>query len=284
MHAYGIRDVEKLLRLPRRTIRALIEAGFVTPARGPRNGWQFSFQDLIVLRTAQALADAKVSARRITAALKALRRQLPESMPLSGLSIGAAGRHVVIRDGAHRRQVESGQYLLGFEGDPDQGKLRVISPAGGIAGPTPGAETPAPEAREDWYERGIDLEEAGEREAAIKAYERAVADEPQRVDAHINLGRLLHEAQRLAQAEQVYRTGLRVCGDDPVLLFNLGVLLEDRGREADAIKAYDAALAADPGLADCHYNLSLLYQKQQKPKDALRHMAQYRRLMARVPR
>ena len=60
MHQYGVRDVEKLLRLPRSTIRALIEAGFVSPARGPRNAWLFSFQDLIVLRTAQALAAAKV--------------------------------------------------------------------------------------------------------------------------------------------------------------------------------------------------------------------------------
>ena len=56
MHQYGVRDIEKLLGLPRSTIRALIKAGFVTPERGPRNAWLFSFQDLIVLRTAQALA------------------------------------------------------------------------------------------------------------------------------------------------------------------------------------------------------------------------------------
>ena len=39
MHQYGVRDVEKLLGLPRSTIRALIAAGFVSPARGPRNAW-----------------------------------------------------------------------------------------------------------------------------------------------------------------------------------------------------------------------------------------------------
>ena len=32
------------------------------PARGPRNAWRFSFQDLIVLRTAQALADGEGAA------------------------------------------------------------------------------------------------------------------------------------------------------------------------------------------------------------------------------
>ena len=36
MERYGVRDVEKLLHLPRSTVRALVEAGFVSPARGPR--------------------------------------------------------------------------------------------------------------------------------------------------------------------------------------------------------------------------------------------------------
>jgi tetratricopeptide (TPR) repeat protein len=277
MNSYGVKDVEKLLRLPRSTIRALIAAGFVSPARGPRKTWLFSFQDLIVLRTAQALAEAKVPASRITRSLKELRRQLPETMPLSGLSIGAAGNHVVIRDGIGRRHVESGQYLLAFEGNPAAGALSVIEPE-----PAANAKT-STAASEDWYERGVALEHEN-REDAIKAYERAIAEDPQRLDAHINLGRLLHEAGRLAQAEGAYRAAVRTCGEDPVLLFNLGVLLEDRGRDADALKAYESALSGDPGLADCHYNLSLLYQKQRKPREALRHMSQYKRLMASVPR
>jgi DNA-binding transcriptional MerR regulator len=117
VHTYGVRDVEKLLRLPRGTIRSLIASGFVTPARGPRGAWRFSFQDLIVLRTAQALADANVPQRRITKSMRDLRRHLPETMPLSGLSIAAEGDRVVVRDGSSRWQAESGQYLLGFDGD-----------------------------------------------------------------------------------------------------------------------------------------------------------------------
>src|SRR2546422_6347456 len=89
MHQYSVRDVERLVHLPRSRIRSLVEAGFVLPARGPRNAWLFSFQDLIVLRTAQALAAAKVPHNRITRSVKELRRHLPQSMPLSGLSICA---------------------------------------------------------------------------------------------------------------------------------------------------------------------------------------------------
>ena len=39
-----------------------------------------------------------------------------------------------------------------------------------------------------------------------------------------------------------------------------------------------AALRGDPTLADCHYNLALLCEKVQKPREAIRHMSQYRRL------
>jgi len=50
MQHYGVRDVERVLRLSRSTIRSLVTAGFVTPARGRRREFRFSFQDLIVLR------------------------------------------------------------------------------------------------------------------------------------------------------------------------------------------------------------------------------------------
>jgi tetratricopeptide (TPR) repeat protein len=270
MHQYGVRDVEKLLGLPRSTIRALIAAGFVSPARGPGKTWLFSFQDLIVLRTAQALAAAKVPAKRITRSLNELRRQLPETMPLSGLSIGAVGKHVVVKDGTGQRQVESGQYLLAFEGDPAAGSVSVIER-------TPSA-TAAPVDAEDWFEKGAALEQE-DAEAAIKAYEKAVSADPARLDVRINLGRLLHEARRFAQAERVYREALEVCGSDPLLLYNLGVLLEDLDRNPEAMEAYQAALCGDPDLADCHYNLALLCEKLAKPKEAIRHMSRYRTLI-----
>ena len=271
MHSYGVADVEKLLRLPRSTIRALIKAGFVAPTRGARNTWRFSFQDLIVLRTAQALAAAKVPAKRITRALKTLRRQLPEQMPMSGLSIGAVGDQVVVRDGAAQRRVDSGQYLLAFEGNPESGALSVV-------------ERPQPPRAADtrnWYEQAVALE-PDDPEAAIKAYEKALEAEPARLDARINLGRLLHESGKLARAERAYRDALGVAGADPTLLYNFAVLLEDLGRRTDAMETYKAALRADPALIDAHYNLALLYEKLKRPRDALRHMAQYRRLAGRA--
>lgn len=270
MHSYGVRDVEKLLGLPRSTIRSLVEAGFVAPERGPRNVWRFSFQDLIVLRTARALAAANIPRRRILRALKELRKRLPETMPLSGLSIGAVADQVVVREGGDRWQAESGQYLLGFEADADGGSLRILEAA---------------RPREETFDEGVpDYDEAtGEEnaEAAVRAYQRALMNDPSRPDARINLGRLLHELGRYDEAESVYRSADPEQEADPLLQYNLGVLLDDMERKPEAVAAYETALRADPDFADCHYNLALLYEELNEPRQALRHLAQYRRLQQR---
>jgi tetratricopeptide (TPR) repeat protein len=217
----------------------LVHAGFVTPSRGPRNAWRFSFQDLIVLRTAQALSAAKVPARRIARSMRELRRQLPESMPLCGLSIAAEADRVVVREGTRRWQAESGQYLLAFDAAPADGSLTILE--------RKAAPQPAPDA-ETYVERGCELQDTG----------------------------------RLAEAEQVYREGLEKCGEDALLLYNLGVLLEDLERKSDALAVYERALSADPSFADAHYNIALLYEALGKPRDAIRHMAQYRRLQKKT--
>jgi hypothetical protein len=62
---YSLRDIGRLLGLSRSVVYGLIEAGFVSPARGPRREYRFSFQDLVVLRAAQALTAASIPPARI---------------------------------------------------------------------------------------------------------------------------------------------------------------------------------------------------------------------------
>jgi tetratricopeptide (TPR) repeat protein len=274
MQSYSVRDVERVLRLSRSTIRGLIDVGFVTPTRGARREYRFSFQDLIVLRAARALIQAKVSRRRIRRSLEDLRRHLPETLPLSGLSISAIGDRVVVRDGRSQFQVDNGQYVLGFEVSVEDGVLRVVER---IEEPQaqPSAES---QPEQDWFARALDLE-AADPAGAQSAYQHAVEDDPENVAAWINWGRLLHEQGQGREAEKIYRRALGQCGPDSVLMFNLGVLLEDLGRTGPALEAYQTALGEDPNLADCHYNLARLYESLGQAQHAIRHLGQYRRLM-----
>jgi tetratricopeptide (TPR) repeat protein len=63
-----------------------------------------------------------------------------------------------------------------------------------------------------------------------------------------------------------------------VLFFNWGVLLEDMKRDLDAVEAYRKAIAHDPGIADAHFNLSLLHERLGQAQAAFRHLLAYHRL------
>jgi tetratricopeptide (TPR) repeat protein len=244
----------------------------VKPARGARREFRFSFQDLIVLRTARALIDAKIPRQRIHRSLERLRRELPDSMPLSGLSISAVGDHVVVRDGESRRQVDSGQYLLGFDLSVQDGVLQVVEHR-----EPPAVAAPAAPAH-DWFAQALALE-SSDPQAALAIWQRAVDEDPQDAGAWTNWGRLLHEQGRRQQAAEVYRRALAQVGADALLLFNQAVLLEDLGDAAAALAAYRSALEQDPDLADCHYNLARLYESMGLAQHAIRHLGQYRRLV-----
>lgn len=135
-----------------------------------------------------------------------------------------------------------------------------------------------------WYEQGCALE-GRDPEAAMAAYQRAIAGRPDLADAHNNLGRLHHDRRELADAESCYR--LAICVDAKVSLywFNLGVVVEDQGRCAEAIAAYERAIELGPTSADAHFNLARLLELGGRRagdevllRRAVRHLVRYRDL------
>jgi tetratricopeptide (TPR) repeat protein len=268
---YGTREVGRLLGIPVSAVRSLIRAGHVSPGKDRRGRLQFSFQDLIIVRTAKALSGANLSPRRINRCLRQVRAALPADLPLSGLSITAVGDQVAVREGRQHWDTESGQYLLALE---------VVSVNGGeiriIAREAPPAISASPNTEDDGlahYERAYSLEDE-DAAAAIAAYQQCLAVNKAHADARLNCGRLLHMEGRLADAERVYREAETI---DAALLFNMGVLLEDMGREADAIQAYRDALELDADLADAHFNLARLYERRGNQRDSFRHLLAYKR-------
>lgn len=267
---YSVRDVTRLLGLSRAIVTGFIEAGIVAPRRGARGEYRFSFPDLVVLRTAQALRTAKLPPSRILRSLRRLRAKLPDSMPLTGLRVEAVGDAVVVTDGAAQWQTDDGQYVLRFSVEPASGGVAFFE------APKPQARAKAPT---DWYARALALE-GEDVAAACDAYRRALRDEPRHLDAYVNLGLCLYNRGELAEAEKVYRTGLVQCGPDGVLLFNLALVLEDAKRYDEALDAYRTAVAHAPDFADAHYNLALLCQARGHSQEALRHLMAYKKLKA----
>ncbi len=261
---YRTRDVARLLQLSHAQVRALARAGVVSPERGPRGEYHFSFQDIVLLRTASSLRRARVPQSRMERALGCLKQKLPPEQPLSSFRIEAHGERIVVSDGERAWDVESNQLEIDFP--HPRAIIRKLEPH---------ATTDA----EEWYQQGVELE-AVSPEAAQKAYIHALELDPACADAHVNLGRLLHKKGSVASAAEHYRQALLLSAN-ATAAFNLGIALEDLGHRGEAAQAYRTAIELDPNLADAHYNLANLYQMAGDRLSAIRHLKSYKQLTDR---
>lgn len=276
MTGYTAQDVAKMLDLSVAQVRAFARAGFLEPRRGRRGEYRFSFQDLVLLRTAKELQAAQVPARRLTASLLRLKEQLPRGQPLSGVQIQARGDRVVVREGGTLWDPESGQAAFDFDVSELAKKAapharRVLEAA---------RDSDQPPDADGWYELGLELEAAAPDQAR-EAYRQALELIPSHVDARVNLGRLLHIAGEVHLAEAHFRIALTYDRRNATAYYDLGVTLEDQGRLELARQAYLEAIATDPEYADAYFNLARIYEQGGDDQTALRHLKTYRKLTDR---
>ena len=269
---FTLRRVQEMLGLSRPIVSALIAAGFVAPARGPKNELRFSFQDLMLLRTAFALQEARIPPRKILRSLARLKAELPSELPLTGLRITAVGADVVVRDRSGHWQAETGQLLMDFEVAQVAGSVSIIAAAPATV---PVAAVPS-KSGADWFHEGSRLE-ATDAAAAEAAYRRAIELEPNSPAAYLNLGAMLCEHGRCDEAVSLYEQAVERIGNEPLLHFNHAIALEDQKRVVQALAAYGRVLRLDPEFADAHYNLAVLLESTGDAQGALRHFNAYRR-------
>jgi tetratricopeptide (TPR) repeat protein len=272
MKAYSTREVADLLGISQQRVRGLVRSGVVAPHAGTGGRFSFSFQDLVLLRTAKGLADAKLPPRRILSALRALAEQLPADRPLSAVRVQIDGDRVVVRDNSTTWEPESGQTVLDFSVREIGEKVAPLARESVQQALRAAANT------DELFQAALESEQIGSNADAESAYRRVLEADPDHVAARINLGRLRHIMRDLPDAEQHYRTALELDPNHPTARFNLGVVLEDRGATSEAIEQYLEAVRLDARVADVHFNLARLYQQRGDEQAALRHFSRFRAL------
>ncbi|MGF6754394.1 tetratricopeptide (TPR) repeat protein [Paraburkholderia sp. GAS42] len=263
--------MQSMLGVSRRVVSSLVAAGFVTPSRGPRNRLQFTFQDVVLLRTALQLRMAKIPPRKIVNALLRLKAELPDELPLSGIRVTAVGDTIAVRTGPSQWDANTGQFLLDIEVADIRGDVVFLDTM-------PGQKEAALQAGE-WYDLGEQLRESdvkGAEEAYRKALE--LAPEPFYA-AYVDLGALLCEDEaRCEDSLRVFDEALSHFPDDAVLHFNRAVALDGLGRLDEAAQSYEQCLELNPSYADAHHNLAILRDKLGDKQGFVRHLSAWRRL------
>jgi tetratricopeptide (TPR) repeat protein len=272
--AYSLRGIRQASGLTRHAVAKLIELGFVDPARGPRGAFRFTFQDLVLLRSAHDLRAAGIPTRQILRSLRRLKTTLPPEAPVNGLRITAVGDRIAVRAAGSQWEPDTGQLVMDFSVAASPGSVSRLSK------PAPKQEDAPPLDADALFALAEDLEET-DADAAQLAYRRVLELDPTHAHAYLNLGFMLCEANHCEAAVALYDEAVRHCPDDPLVHYNRAVALEGLDRITDALQSYEQCLKLQPDIADAHQNAALLYAREGQKQLAIRHFSAYRRLTSR---
>jgi tetratricopeptide (TPR) repeat protein len=132
---------------------------------------------------------------------------------------------------------------------------------------------------EAWFQKGLDLEEAGAPlSQVVEAYQKVINLNPGAAGALVNLGTIYYRERRYAEAEQYYKRAVNADPGYPLAEFNLGNLYDEQGRLKEAFDHYKRALALNPQNADAHFNLALLCERTGETLKAVHHWKCYLKL------
>lgn len=117
---------------------------------------------------------------------------------------------------------------------------------------------PAGARADSLYRAALALKDDGNRELAVEALRRVIAEDPRRTMAYSHLGHLLVDAGDMDGAEQAFNRALDL--DDRCVegYYGLGRVFRRRNKERlKAIQFFRSALARNPGHIDALYELAM---------------------------
>jgi tetratricopeptide (TPR) repeat protein len=269
---YTRKEVCRLLNITESVLAKWEEHGFIAAAQ------EYSFRDLIALRTLRQLRRARFRPERIRKTLDTLRVRLRHiANPLAELKIFTDGRRLAVQVDGSKMEPLSGQLLLDFDREEIH---RLLQFPGKSADANLAAALVAKQFEaERWFEKGVEVEQTGGPvERAIAAYRKALEHDPGLAGALVNLGTIYFHQRDWKQAETHYVQAVQAKPDYALAHFNLGNLYDETGDWSRALEHYLAALRLSPDYADVHYNLALLYQGRGESLNAVRHWRAYLKL------
>ena len=294
---FTVREVARIVNLGESRLRYWAQTGFINPS-GRKGGHRaYTFGDLIEIKAAKELLDARVPLRRVRTNLAALRKAMPDAPnPLSMLRVCSNGDELVVDDGTATVEPISGQLVLDFDTEglgqqvaevlqlvPAARKAIPQSKPGGPADALEQLQGADDDAENDdlqnaytCFLRGCSLDEAaGGESQALEAYQRAVELDPSLAAAHTNMGNLHYRLGNRSAALHSYETAIALDPDQPEALYNLGNIYEEEGDLDMAIAEYRRALRSLPDFSDAHFNLALALEEVGGHRQASSHWQRF---------
>jgi tetratricopeptide (TPR) repeat protein len=124
-------------------------------------------------------------------------------------------------------------------------------------------------------------ESAGETQAALDTYQKAIAADPINPDRYLDCTRLLIDLDRYSEATSIVERGIPLVPDDYPLTIRLGAIAMMQGNREKAREAYHKAIAEHPTLALGYVALAQTYMKEGNDQEALKILTEARTIVPR---
>lgn len=272
-------DAARLSSLSPSQVRHVARKGIVTPSRGPGNRYEFSFQDIVVLRRIKSMLDRDVSMAKILKGISALQALSP-LQPISAINVQSLGSEIVVRDREAIWNPETGQTLLNFDSENpvNKGNIREFPvKEAGLRSLLKDLDRSLKKENltsQDWFNIGMELESVKEPKRADRAYREAIRLDDTNTNAYLNLGRLLQLDEKLPDAKKLYEKALQLSPSSELASYNLGTIFDTLEEFELAMEHYRNA----PNMSAAHHNLSRIFELLGDEVSAQRHLKRSKEL------
>jgi len=258
---FSTRSAARILAVSPERIRYWVKRRLVRPAWTHGRGYQFAFNDLLMMRLAKELLPTRRHLQPIRRALERLGKLLTPERPVTALKVFEEDGRIVVRDGRVKFEAESGQLILNFDLARFAREIRknaAVGPPVTLAAAAAMAEA--------------------EPLRAIRLYNELLARDPQNSTAQTELAALM---EREGDMRGAIRHLLAAAALEPAnaeLHYHLGLLYLGQERPQDALTRFARAVEIDPEFLDAHRQLAELYEAMGRQRDAIRHLSVLHRL------
>ena len=226
----------------------------------------YSFLDLVSLKTIQLLETCGVDDSKISRLLEAIRQRISdvEDRLVHRVLTIFEGR-IILAQKNHFVDSRAGRMMMRLDLDD------LIEAA------TDRINRDSPDRTADqWFDEGVrQLAPSGNSHLALAAFQEALKLDPNRLEAHVNIGKIHHREHRLVDAERSFRLALARNPYHAEAHCHLGRTMEDLNCLDEAIVCYEKALAVNPRLKHAYYRMGKACAKAQLWDRALKHWNQY---------
>ena len=262
---YTRAEIRRILGINENSLRSWERVGLTEPRD------DYSFADLISLKTLQSLRENQIPAKRIREAMQQLRTRLANvSRPLDELKIVSDGRRIAVELPGEKMEALTGQMLFNFEAE----RLRPVSTL--ERKDREQQHGSGAQGEEYWFQYALDLERSGAPpHEIIEIYRKVLDYNPEAAGAWVNIGTLHYRQGLLQLAEKSYKEAIRAYPEYALAHYNLGNVCEETSRLEEAAEHYESALRYRSDYADAHYNLALVHERREQFLDAAKHWQRY---------